>query len=126
MNVMEPERIEITKGCNRDIRTYGDVIRHMTNHELAIFLEEIQAEIELGVLAVMRAKMYLHRRGGEETLFNKTDKRRTGVEHFKSFMEHRLKYVDERYGDVWGIENWQDLMQWESSGKKNFGMDIVY
>ena len=124
---MSKEMIKVDKeGCDRNIRTYGDVIRHMTNWELAIFLEEIPAEIELGVLAVMRAKMYLHRKCGEDPLVNEKDKRRTGIEHFESFMEHRLKYEDENYGDVWGIENWQDLMQWESSNTKNFGMDIVY
>lgn len=120
MNAIKPEE------CNRDIRTYGDVIRHMTNDELAIFLEEMQAEIELGILAVMRSKMYLHRHAGEEPIMQKDDKRRTGFEHFSSFMNRRLEYEDENYGDAWGVKNWQDLMQWESKHKKNFGMDVVY
>ena len=123
----EVKELEVdTNRCNTDIRTYGDVIRHMDNWELAIFFEEIQAEIELGILAVMRAKMYYHRRGGDEPLLNKEDKRRNRVESFHRFMEHRLKYEDENYGDVWGVKNWQDLMQWETSNKLNFGMDIVY
>lgn len=111
--------------CNRQIKTYGDVIRHMTNEELALFLNEIQAEIELGILAIMRAKMYLHRRHGVD------DETRTEAEYapfysYKNFMERRIKYEPEDYGDVWGIKNWQDLMQWESEHKKNFGMDVVY
>lgn len=112
--------------CNRDIKTYGDVIRHMNNQELAIFLEEIQAEIELGILAIMRAKMYCHRHAGEEPLMDATDKRHKTVRSFDYFMNHRIKYEDVNYGDVWGIDNWQDLMQWESSYKKNFGTDVVY
>lgn len=107
--------------CNRDVRTYGDVIRHMTNAELALFLNEIQAEIELGILAVMRAKMYPHRKVKKEP--------RTATinyDSFYNFMEHRVKYEDENYGDVWGVDNWQDLMQWESDEMKNFGMDVVY
>lgn len=109
--------------CNRDIRTYGDVIRHMTNEELALFLEEIQAEIELGILAVMRAKMYPHRKCGEEPRVSEKCK---SWNSFYNFMGHRVKDEDENYADVWGVENWQDLMQWESRNKKNFGMDIVY
>ena len=112
--------------CDRDIRTYGDVIRHMDNWELAILFEEMQAEIELGILAVMRAKMYYHRHKDEEPLTDKNDDRHTMVSHFHSFMEHRLKYEDENYGDVWGVKNWQDLMQWETEFNKNFGMDVVY
>lgn len=109
--------------CNRNIRTYGDVIRHMTNEELALFLEEIQAEIELGILAVMRAKMYPHRKCGEELTKSRQFK---SWHSFYSFMGHRVEYEDENYGDVWGVENWQDLMQWESKHKKNFGMDVIY
>lgn len=112
--------------CNRDVLTYGDVIRHMGNRELAIFLEEIQGEIELGVLAVMRAKAYYHRPCGEEPLTDKSDKRSKMVNSFYSFMEHRLKHEPEDYADVWGVENYHDLMQWETSQKKNFGDDIVY
>ena len=110
-----------TEECNRDIRTYGDVIRHMTNNELALFLEEMGANLEAGVLAAMRAKMYLHRMGGEEPRI-----RAKAVQSFYSFTEHRLNEEDYNYGDVWGIENWQDLMQWESKNKKNFGMNVVY
>lgn len=120
-------KLKIDKAkCNRDVLTYGDVIRHMDNHELAIFLEEIQAEIELGVLAAMRAKAYYHRKCGEEPLTDKSDKRSKTVNSFHNFMEHRLKYEPEDYADVWGVENYQDLMQWETSHKKNFGGDIVY
>lgn len=123
----EARELEIkTEQCDRDIKTYGDVIRHMSNWELAIFLEEIQAEIELGILAVMRAKMYPHRYKGEEPVMNENDRRHTKVYHFERFMEHRLKEEDENYGDVWGVKNWQDLMQWESQHPKNFGMDVVY
>lgn len=110
-----------TEECNRDIRTYGDVIRHMTNEELALFLQEMQAEIELGVLAVMRAKMYPHRRAGEET---RVDGKVWNS--YYNFMQHRVSDEDENYGDAWGIDNWQDLMQWEWDTKKNFGMDVVY
>lgn len=107
--------------CNRDVRTYGDVIRHMTNAELALFLNEIQAEIELGILAVMRAKMYPHRKVKEEPRIETKS-----WSSFYSFMEHRVKNEEENYGDAWGVENWQDLMQWESDDMKNFGMDVVY
>ena len=51
--------------CNRDIKTYGDVIKHMTNDELAIFLEKMGGDIEMGIMAIMRAKMYPHRSGGD-------------------------------------------------------------
>lgn len=112
--------------CNRDIRTYGDVIRHMDNWELAIFLGEIQAEIELGVLAVMRAKAYPHRRCGEEPLTDESDERSKMVNSFYNFMEYRLKYESKYFAQFWGVENYQDLMQWETSHKKNFGGDIVY
>ena len=108
--------------CNRDIRTYGDVIRHMTNEELALFLDQIQANIELELLAVMRAKMYPHRKCGEE---KRVDENKPW-HSFYSFMEHRVSKEEYDYGDVWGIENWQDLMQWESKNKKNFGMNVVY
>ena len=109
------------KDCNRNIRTYGDVIRHMTNDELAIFLAQMGSDIEMGIVAVMRAKMYPHRKCGEDTV-TKTDI----WYQMHSFMEHRVSEEEENYGDVWGIENWQDLMQWEWPTKKNFGMDIVY
>ena len=110
-----------TDKCNRDIRTYGDVIRHMSNQELALFLQEMQAEIELGILAVMRAKMYPHRFADEEPHI-----KQKRWNSYYNFMEHRISYEDESYGDVWGIENWQDLMQWEWESPKNFGMDVVY
>jgi hypothetical protein len=86
-----------------------------------LFLEEIQAEIELGILAVMRAKMYLHRKCKEEPRIETRD-----WHSFSNFMEHRVSEEGFNYGDVWGIENWQDLMQWESKHKKNFGMNVVY
>ena len=124
---MEQPKINIdTEMCDRDIRTYGDVIRNMDNWELAILFEEMQAEIELGILAVMRAKMYYHRHAGEEPVMDEKDRRHKLVSSFHNFMEHRLKYEDNNYGDVWGIGNWQDLMQWVTKDKKNFGMDVVY
>ena len=115
-----------TEQCNRNIKTYGDVIRHMNNQELALMFEEMQAEIELGVLAVMRAKMLMHRHKGEEKVWTEQDRRYRAYSNFYGFMEHRLKYEEENYGDAWGLENWQDFMQWESKHKKNFGMDVVY
>ena len=118
----EKETIKVNEEwCNRDVRTYGDVIRHMTNNELAFFLKQMNANIELGILAVMRAKMYPHRKCGDEP---KIDTK--SVRAFYSFMEHRITEEEENYGDIWGVENWQDLMQWESKQKKNFGMDLVY
>lgn len=110
-----------TKECNRNIRTYGDVIRHMTNQELAIFLDQMHGNIELGAVAIMRAKMYPHRVGGDHTAVGTKD-----WDYMYSFMEHRVADEKTNYADVWGIENWQDLMQWEWPDKKNFGMDIVY
>jgi len=109
-----------TKECNRDIRTYGDVIRHMTNDELALFFGQLGGNIELGLLAVMRAKMYPHRKGGD----NRLDAKECRSWH--NFMEHRISDEEYNFADVWGIDNWQDLMQWEWPDKKNFGMDIVY
>ena len=81
----------------------------------------MQAEIELGILAVMRAKMYPHRKCGEEKRIDTKS-----VRAFYSFMEYRVSEEEKNYGDVWGVENWQDLMQWESKNKKNFGMNVVY
>ena len=107
--------------CNRDVRTYGDVIRHMTNDELAVFLEQMHGNIELGILAIMRAKMYPHRRIGEDTCTSTDD-----YDSMYSFMNHRIDEEPENYADVWGVENWQDLCQWEAQCKKNFGMNIVY
>lgn len=115
-----------TDKCNRNVRTYGDVIRHMTNDELAFFLEEIQSEIELGILAIMRAKMLPHRLCGEEPRISKDSEYHSKIYHFKNFMERRINYEPLEYADVWGVENWQDLMQWESIHKKNFGTDVVY
>lgn len=106
--------------CNRDIKTYGDVIRHMTNDELAIFLEQMGGDIEMGIMAIMRAKMYPHRSGGDPVVETKD------WQHMHSFMEHRISDEKENYADVWGVENWQDLMQWEWPRKKNFGMNVVY
>jgi len=111
--------------CNKDVRTYGDVIRHMTNDELAFFLEQMHANIELGILAAMRAKMYPHRTCGEWPGFD-TKIETKSVRAFYTFMEHRVTEEEESYGDIWGVENWQDLMQWESKQKKNFGMNVVY
>lgn len=108
--------------CNRKVKTYGDVIRHMTNSELALFLSELQAEIELGILAIMRAKMYPHRKGGEETRVRE----KTEWSSFYNFMEHRVNEEKYNYADVWGVENWQDLVQWESPSKKNFGMNVEF
>lgn len=108
--------------CNIKVKTYGDVIRHMTNTELALFLSESQANIELGLLAIMRAKMYPHRKCGEEPRVKEYSK----WESFYNFMEHRVSDEEYNYGDVWGVENWQDLMQWESKNKKNFGMNVDY
>ena len=106
--------------CNRDVRTYGDVIRHMTNDELALFLDQMHSNIELGILAIMRAKMYPHRTGGDKRLGDGE------WESMYNFMEHRIAEEPENYADVWGVEKWQDLCQWEAQCKKNFGMDIVY
>ena len=108
--------------CNIKVKTYGDVIRHMTNSELALFLSESQSDIELGIIAIMRAKMYPHRKSGEEPRV----KEKTGWDSFYNFMEHRVNEEDYNYGDVWGVENWQDLMQWESTDKKNFGVGVEY
>lgn len=112
--------------CDRNILTYGDVIRHMDNLELAIFFEEIQAEIELGLLAVMRAKMYYHRKCGEEPIMDSKDERRRTINSFDSFMNHRINREPMNYGDVWGIENFRDLMQWAVKGELNFGMGVIY
>ena len=108
------------KECDRNIKTYGDVIRHMTNDELAIFLAQMGANIECGLIAIMRAKMYPHRKGGDSIAETKP------VRQQYNFMKHRITDEEYNYGDVWGVENWQDLMQWEWPTKKNFGMDIVY
>ena len=107
--------------CNIRVKTYGDVIRHMTNDELALFLEEMIANIELGILAVMRAKMLDHRKPGEEPKLSDRE-----FYSFYSFMEHRISEEPENYADIWGINNWIDLMQWESTDKKNFGCNVVY
>ena len=109
-----------TKECDRNIRTYGDVIRHMTNDELALFLDQMFGNIEMGLLAIMRAKMYPHRVGGDDRM--ETDE----VQSYKSFMEGRISHEDANFAEVWGVENWQDLMQWVWPDKKNFGMDVVY
>ena len=110
-----------TKECNRNIRTYGDVIRHMTNQELAIFLDQMHGNTELGAVAIMRAKMYPHRPGGDHTAVGTKD-----WDYMYSFMEHRVADEKTNYADVWGVENWQDLMQWVWPDKKNFGMDVIY
>jgi len=68
----------------------------------------------------MRAKMYPHRKGGD----NRLDAKECRSWH--NFMEHRISDEEYNFADVWGIDNWQDLMQWEWPDKKNFGMDIVY
>jgi len=110
-----------TKECNRDIRTYGDVIRHMTNDELALFLAAMGANIESGIMSILRAKMNPHR--------NLKDPMYVSGQSYRqmySFMEHRIDDEEENYGDLWGVENWQDMCQWEWPKKKNFGMDIVY
>ena len=106
--------------CNRNIKTYGDVIRHMNNDELALFLKQMHGDIELGIMAIIRAKMYPHRKGGDSAVNTKE------FDYMYGFMSHRIADEDVNYADVWGVENWQDLMQWEWPGHKNFGMDIVY
>ena len=70
--------------------------------------------------------MYYHRRCGEEPVMDKKDTRHKIMSSFHGFMEHRLKYEPENYADVWGVENYQDLMQWEVEDSLNFGMDVVY
>lgn len=116
------EQIHIDKEqCNRDIRTYGDVIRHMTNNELALFLESMNANIELGILAIMRAKRYPHTHKGEEPKL-RTD----AFRQMYHFMNNRIDDENDDEADIWGIESWYDLCQWESGNKKNFGMDVVY
>ena len=113
--VINPEQ------CNRDIRTYGDVIRHMTNSELALFLRNMGADIELGTLAILRAKSYPHRVGGDKQMDTKN------YEYMYSFMSHRIADEDDDFADVWGVESWHDLCQWEWPNiKKNFGSDVVY
>ena len=114
-------KVEADK-CDRNIRTYGDVIRHMTNQELALFLQEMQAEVEFGILAIMRAKSYPHRY--RDNMDNATEKK--PYNSMYHFMEHRIKDEETDGFEIWGIENWQDLCQWEWPGQKNFGMDIVY
>ena len=104
-----------------DLRTEAQQLFFFSCFELAFFLEQMHANIELGILAVMRAKMYPHRKCGEEP---KIDAK--SVRAFYSFMEHRVTEEEENYGDIWGVENWQDLMQWESGEKKNFGMNVIY
>ena len=108
------------KEFDRNIKTFGDVIRHMTNLELALFLDQMGANVELGVLAVMRAKMYPHREDGDSAV------ERNSYSEMYKFMQHRIKNEESDYGDVWGIENWHDLLQWEWQSRKNFGMDVVY
>lgn len=110
-----------TEQCNRDVRTYGDVIRHMTNGELALFLEEMGANVEMSMLAAMRAKILFIREDSEEPRAEQGK-----IEPFYRFMEHRINEEEPDYADIWEIENWQDLMQWESKYKKNFGMDVIY
>lgn len=107
--------------CDRSIRTYGDVIRHMNNDELALFLHEMQADVEAGLLAILRAKTYPHRRGGTESRLDKKS-----YNSMYSFMSGRITDEETDFGDLWGVENWQDMCQWEWPGKKNFGMDVEY
>ena len=70
--------------------------------------------------AVIRAKMYPHRKGGDPEV----DKKDYG--YMYRFMEHRIEDEDPDYANIWGVENFQDLMQWEWPTQKNFGMDVVY
>lgn len=108
------------KDCDRNVLTYGDVIRHMSNHELALFLQVMHADIETGLLAIIRAKSYPHRYGGDRKVDSKI------YNSMYSFMEGRIKDEDTDGFDIFGIENWLDLCQWESKQKKNFGDDVVY
>ena len=120
---MNDRKIEIdTEKCDRNVRTYGDVVRHMNNQELALFLQEMHANIELGILAIMRAKTHMHRY--PDNIDKKTE--RQDYNSMYDFMGHRIEEEETDGFDIWGIENWQDLCQWECPGKKNFGMDIVY
>lgn len=106
--------------CDRNIKTYGDVIRHMTNQELALFLINGHFNLEMGLMAVIRSKTYMHRRGGDPMVETKP------WESMHRFMEHRIDDEEENWADIWGVENWQDMCQWESKGMKNFGKDVVY
>ena len=117
---MEPIKIKAEE-CDRNIRTYGDVIRHMNNDELALFLHEMQANVEAGLLAILRAKSWPHRHGGQESRMEKRS-----YDSMYGFMNGRITDEEADFADIWGVENWQDLCQWEWKGKKNFGMDIVY
>ena len=119
---MDEKKIVINQEeCDRNIKTYGDVIRHMTNSELALFLRNMGADIECGTLAILRAKSYPHRHGGDKQLETKN------YEYMYSFMSHRIADEDDDFADVWGVESWNDLCQWEWPGiKKNFGSDVVY
>lgn len=117
--MMEPLKID-PEQCDRNIKTYGDVIRHMTNQELALFLINGGFNLEAGTLAVLRAKTYMHRHGGDRMV----DTRRW--DSMYGFMQHRISEEEKDFGDVWGVADWQDMCQWEMSGRKNFGMDVVY
>ena len=64
----------------------------------------------------------MHRRCGEETRVAENKPWNS----FYNFMEHRVSEEDYDYADVWGVEDWQDFVQWESKCKKNFGMNVVY
>lgn len=120
---MESDEKKLTinpEECNRDIRTYGDVIRHMTNQELALFLINGHFNLEMGLMAIIRAKTYMHRMGGDPMVETKP------WESMHRFMEHRIDDEEVNWADIWGVENWQDMCQWESKHMKNFGMDVVY
>lgn len=119
---MEPQKIVINEEqCDPYIMTYGDVIRNMDNLELAIFLTQMGADIELGSLAVMRAKSYMHRIGGDKKAVENP-----AWEYMYRFMQKHIDETDSDFAEVWGIDNWQDLMRWVVKGFKNFGMNVKY
>ena len=93
--------------CNREVRTYGDVIRHMDDQELALFLYEMQANLELGMLAILRAKSYPHRKGGDRHVLLRD------YDSMMSFLRSNVRDVKPDEYDVFGVDNWHDLCQWQ-------------
>ena len=95
--------------CNREVMTYGDVIRHIDDEELAIFLTQMQANIELGVLAIMRAKSYMHRTKKNQDKLPNTRK----FDSMWRFMRNHISDNKDDGYEIFGIENWMDLCQWQ-------------
>ena len=96
--------------CNGEVRTYGDVLRHMGDDELAIFLMQMHANIELGILAIMRAKSYPHRT-------KKNQDKLPDTKEFYSMISFMRSHVSDNTDDgyeLFGIENWEDLCRWQS------------